>query len=130
MLRILITRQSRYPIDTKMLKKRIAGLLSEQGVSSAQMGIALVGERKMKELAKRHLGEKDGRHEVLSFPFIGEDVQTGFPVHPEGVLQLGEVVICYPVARKIAIRRNRMMDDVIGELAEHGTLHLLGKHHE
>lgn len=129
MFRIFVTRQSRYPVDTKMLKKRVEALLSEQGVSSADMGIALVGERKMKGLAKRHLGEKNSGHEVLSFPFIREDVQTDFPVHPEGILQLGEVVICYPAARKIAIRRNRMMDDVIGELAEHGTLHLLGKHH-
>ncbi|MBI2007591.1 MAG: rRNA maturation RNAse YbeY, partial [Candidatus Blackburnbacteria bacterium] len=53
-----------------------------------------------------------------------------FPEHPEGLLQLGEVVVCYPYARKIAIRRSRMMDDVLGELVEHGILHLLGKHHE
>lgn len=130
MFRIFVTRQSRYPIDTKMLKKRVTDLLSEQSVSSAQMSIALIGERKMKELAKKHLGEKNSGHEVLSFPFVREDIRTDFPVHPEGILQLGEVVICYPEARKIAIRRNKMMDDVIGELAEHGTLHLLGKHHE
>lgn len=130
MLRILITRQSRYPIDTKALKKRVAGLLSDNNVSDAEVSIALVGERKIKELAKRHLGEKDQLHEVLSFPFTGDDVKTDFPQHPEGLLQLGEVVVCYPYARKIAIRRNRMMDDVVGELAEHGVLHLLGKHHE
>lgn len=130
MFRILITRQSRYPIDTKALKKRVARVLSDNNVSDAEISIALVGERKMKELAKRHLGEKDQLHEVLSFPFIGDDVKTDFPQHPGGLLQLGEVVVCYPTARRIAIRRNRMMDDVIGELAEHGTLHLLGKHHD
>lgn len=130
MLRILITRQSRYPVDTKALKKRVVGLLSENNVSDAEVSIALVGERKMKELARRHLSEKGELHEVLSFPFMGDDVKTDFPQHPEGLLQLGEVVVCYPYARKIAIRRNRMMDEVIGELVEHGVLHLLGKHHE
>lgn len=130
MLRILITRQSRYPADTKMLKTKVLSVLKEHGVTSAEVSVALVGERKMKELARKHLGEKDGLHEVLSFPFIRNDVKTDFPEHPEGLLQLGEVVVCYPYARKIAIRRSRMMDDVIGELAEHGILHLLGKHHE
>lgn len=130
MLRIFITRQSRYPANTKALKTKVLGVLKEHGVQDAEVSIALVGERKIKELAKRHLGEKNGLHEVLSFPFIGDDVRTDFPVHPEGLLQLGEVVVCYPYARKIAIRRNKMMDDVLGELTEHGVLHLLGKHHE
>lgn len=129
MLRIFVTRQSRYPANTKTLKTKVLGVLKEHGVQDAEVSIALVGERKMRELAKRHLGEKGQLHEVLSFPFIGDDVKTGFPQHPRGLLQLGEVVVCYPYARKIAIRRSRMMDDVIGELVEHGILHLLGKHH-
>lgn len=129
MFRILITRQSRYPVDSKSLKKRVTEVLQQNGVSNAEVSIAMVGERKMKELSKTHLGEENGKHEVLSFPFIRDDVKAS-PGHPEGILQLGEIIICYPEARKIAIRRNRLMDDLIGELAEHGTLHLLGKHHE
>lgn len=130
MFRIFITRQSRYPANTKTLKTKVLGVLKEHGVQDAEVSIALVGERKMKDLAKKHLDEKDQLHEVLSFPFMGDDVKTDFPEHPEGLLQLGEVVVCYPYARKIAIRRNKMMDDVLGELTEHGVLHLLGKHHE
>lgn len=122
MLRIFITRQSRYPADTKMLKKRIRDMLGERGVQDAQVSVALVGVRKMKELSKRFL-EEENVHEVLSFP--GGEF---FPA--ANTLSLGDVVICYPEARRIAAKRNRMVDDVIGELAEHGMLHLLGIHHE
>lgn len=129
MLRILITRQSRYPIDAKAIKAQVENLLKEKGMTNAEMSIALVGERKMKELARKHLGEKNTLHEVLSFPFTQGKADTDFPESPEGFLQLGEVVVCYPEARRIAIKRNKLMDEIVGDLAEHGTLHLLGIHH-
>lgn len=133
MLRVFVARQTRYPADVKTLKERVRGVLVERNVGDADVSIALVGERKMRELSAKYLNEskKDHLHEVLSFPF-SEDSGTklGFTT-PQGVnLQLGDIVICYPEARKIAIKRNRMMDDVLSELAEHGTLHLLGIHHE
>lgn len=131
MLRIYITRQSRYPANIKALKERVRRVLIDNNVVDATVNIALVGERKIRYLAQKYLGEneRDSAHEVLSFPAAevrggGEFVQSG-----DG-LDLGDIVVCYPEARKIAIRKNRLMDDVLGELAEHGTLHLLGIHHE
>ncbi|MBI2268643.1 MAG: rRNA maturation RNase YbeY [Candidatus Blackburnbacteria bacterium] len=128
MLRIFITRQSRYPLDTKALKHKIEDVLSLRGVKDAEVSIALVGERKMRELGQKYLKENksDPVHEVLSFS-ASED---GEFVVPPDKLPLGDVVICYPEARKIAIKKNKMMDDVLGELAEHGVMHLLGIHHE
>lgn len=134
MLRILITSQSRYPIDAKALKNRVKNLLIERGVTDAEVSVALVGTRKMKDLAKKYLGESENSpiHEVLSFPNVSIDSLSSveFVLPERARLQLGDVIICYPEARKIAIKRNRMMDDVIGELGEHGTLHLLGIHHD
>lgn len=128
MLKVLITRQSRYPTDVRELRERVKTTLTEHSVEQAEVSVALVGERKMRELAQRYLGEglKHPVHEVLSFPSSGE---VAFPDSGK-LTQLGDIVICYPEARKIAIKRNRMMDDVIGELAEHATLHLLGIHHD
>jgi len=91
------------------------------------VSIALVGERKMRELGKKYMKDEI-LHEVLSFP--AQDAGSKFVQAPEGPLTLGDIAICYPEARKIAIKRNKMMDDVISELAEHGTLHLLGIHHD
>ena len=108
--------------------------MKEHAVTDAVVSIILVGSRKMKLFGKQYLHE-DGAspvHEVLSFPVSDparSEFRNGF-VAQEGLLELGDIFICYPEARKIAIKKNRMMDDVVGELAEHGTLHLLGIHHD
>lgn len=138
MLRIYFTSQSRYPANSRDLKKRITRILNENGVTEAELTINLVGERKMRDLAEKYLHETEENetHEVLSFP--ASDVNASFIkgvnikgfAPPDDILNLGDIVICYPQVRKIAIRYKRMMDDVLGELAEHGTLHLLGLHHE
>lgn len=131
MLRIYITRQSRYPADIKALKERVRRVLVDNNVTDAVCNIALVGERKIRDLAQKYLGEteKDPAHEVLSF--LSSETRGGesFVLY-QGALDLGDIAICYPEVRKIAIKKNRLMDDVLGELAEHGTLHLLGIHHE
>ncbi|MBI2590840.1 MAG: rRNA maturation RNase YbeY [Candidatus Blackburnbacteria bacterium] len=129
MISIFITRQSRYPANTKALKKSVSELLSNHGVTEAEVSIALVGERKMRELGEKFLneGQADETHEVLSFP--ASEAKGEFPKN-ENDRSLGDIVICYPEVRKIAIKKNRLMDEVICELAEHGTLHLLGIHHK
>lgn len=136
MLRIVITRQSRYPADTKAIKNRVRQTLVDNNVSEGLISVTLVGERKMKSLGMTFLNEteNDPIHEVLSFPYHERAVDdSGEPINfVEGqeTTNLGDVIICYPEARKIAMKRNRMVDDVLSELAEHGTLHLLGIHHE
>jgi|SRR3989344_8529245 len=129
MIKIYVARQSRYPADTKNLKTRVKKTLQENNVRDAQVNVILVGERKMRDLAKQYLKEDDRYplHEVLSFPTSqtkGDFVQTG------NILDLGDIFVCYPEARNIAMKRNRMVDDVLGELVEHSTLHLLGIHHD
>jgi len=131
MLRVYITRQSRYPADIKAVKEKVRRVLVDNNVTDATLNVALVGERKIRDLAQKYLREteKDPAHEVLSFPAVGTKRSVDFK-RPEGALDLGDIAICYPEARKIAIKKNRLMDDVLGELAEHGTYHLLGIHHE
>lgn len=128
MISVFITRQSRYPADTKTLKKKLSEFFVNYGVEEIEVFVALVGERKMRELGKKFLNETeaDSTHEVLSFPTSGAKVE--FP-KSQDYKSLGDIVICYPEVRKIAIKKNRLMDEVIQELAEHGALHLLGIHH-
>jgi rRNA maturation RNase YbeY len=129
MYRILITRQSRYPANTKKIKDAVKETLREHNVQNAEVSIALVGERKIRELSKTYLGEDDRYplHEVLSFP--AAEVKGEF-VENSDLPHLGEILVCYPEARKMAMKRNRFVDDVIIELAQHSVLHLLGIHHE
>lgn len=130
MNKVFVTSQSRYPANNKELKHHLRRFLTEKGVRDADLSIAFVGERKIKDLAKTYLGEEDSVHEVLSFPSLESRPNSRFVMAQEARLQLGDVVICYPEARKIAMKENRMVDVVLQELAEHGALHLLGIHHD
>lgn len=115
--------ESRYSFDRKKVREALEKLLLEQGVTGdAELTVSVVGERKMKTLHKKYL-ETDETTDVISFPL--EDV-----VMPDGKLILGDIVICYPVAVEQARAENRMVDDEISFLAQHGCLHLLGIHHE
>ncbi|MDO8599843.1 MAG: rRNA maturation RNase YbeY [bacterium] len=138
MLRVYVTSQTRYPVNTLDIKNRVRRALTENGITDAYLTINIVGERRMRSFGTLFLqeGKDDQTHEVLSFP--ANDPNTVFPKgvnfknfnDPEDSLNLGDIAICYPEARKIAIRYKRMMDQVVGELAEHAVLHLLGKHHK
>lgn len=129
MIKILISRQSRYPANTREIKKRIVKILTTDGVSAGVVSLSFVGKRKIIDLAKKYLGEENTVHEILTFPYTDPSKASDGFVIQDDVLQLGDIVICYPEARRIAQKRNRMVDDVLFELAEHGTMHLLGKHH-
>lgn len=112
-----------YKVDRKRIRQGLEDLLSGMGVSTnVEMSLVVVGERKMRELHKKYLGS-DEVTDVISFP-----LEEG--VFPDGVLRLGDIVICYPVAVKQAAEKNLMVDDEIWFLAEHGCRHLLGIHHE
>ncbi len=118
-----ITSDSRYKFDRKNVRDRVEKILAEHGVAGdAWVGVMIAGERKMRELHKKYL-ETDETTDVLSFPLEGVN-------YPDEVLRLGDVVVCYPVAIRQARENNRMVDDEIGFLVEHGCLHLLGIHHE
>lgn len=128
MYRILVTRQSRYPANSKKLKEAVKEVLKEHNIDSAEVSIALVGERKIRELSKLYLGEDERYplHEVLSFP--AKEVKGEF-IEISKLPHLGEIIICYPEARKMAMKRNKFVDDMLVELAQHSALHLVGIHH-
>jgi rRNA maturation RNase YbeY len=125
-LSVLIFVESRYKVNRKRIKAAVAGLLGEQGINSpVEVSIAIVGDRKMRELSRRYKGEDKTRN-VLSFSLTeGEKIEI-----PAGVLRLGDIVISYPVVITEASRDEVLVDDKIDELVTHGLTHLLGTHHE
>jgi rRNA maturation RNase YbeY len=128
MIKVNVVKQSNYPVSTPKLKKRLAQFIEKRGiVSDAQIEISIVGEKRMKDLAKIYLNENNSIHNVLSFT---ADEVKDFIYPPNGVLYLGEVIVCYPKAFEEAKEENKMIDEKVYELVEHGTQHLLGEHHE
>ena len=128
MIKVNITKQSNYPIKNAAIKKKLAKFFSDHGiVSDAEVSVAIVGEKKMTEIGKKFL--KDGKlHNVLSF--VPEEEKTGFVYPPGTPINLGEIVVCYPLVVKEAIKENVLIDERIYELIGHAGLHLMGIHHK
>ncbi len=125
-LKVEITADSRYKFDRKRIREGVRKLLEEKGLSGKVIiSVAVVGERKMKDLKKSYLVE-EGITDVLSFCQL-EDEEM--PDKEESLL-LGDVVVCYPQAKRQAVSFKKLLDDEIEFLVLHGVLHLLGIHHD
>ncbi len=128
MIKVLVKKQSNYPVSTPIIKKKVSNFFKKNGiVSDSEVSVAIVGYKKMLDLSKKYL--KDNKsHNVLSFS--KEELDKNFKYPPNGKIQLGEIVVCYPVAVEEAKKEGKIIDDKIQELLEHGALHLLGIHHK
>lgn len=129
MIKVNFQKKSNYAASTVKIKKALAEFLANKGiVSDAVVNVTLVGETEMKALGKKYLGEAGKpAHNVLSF--TESEVKDAFVYPPSKVLQLGEIVVCYPVAVTEAAADGTLTDDKIIGLVTHGALHLLGIHH-
>ncbi|MCX6782952.1 MAG: rRNA maturation RNase YbeY [Candidatus Levybacteria bacterium] len=124
-IEVLLFVESRYKVDRKRIKKAVQVTCKEQGIiSSAEISIAIVGDRKMQALNKKYRNI-DKTTNVLSF-----SINEGSPtIMPTDKLRLGDVVLSYPQVIRDAARDDVLVDEKVEELVIHGTLHLLGVHH-
>jgi len=122
MILTLISSESRYPVSRSKIKAKIEEILKHHKVNGVEVSVLVVGERKIRQLNKQ-FRQTDEPTDVLSFPL--EE-----PRDKKGILRLGDIVISYPHAQRYAREENKMVDEVILELAEHGLLHLLGFNHQ
>jgi len=122
---VLIFVESRYKVNRKKIRAAISGMLEKERITtSVEISVAIVGERKMKELSKKYKGDNKLRN-VLSFP-----LSEGMSSNPPGdKLRLGDIVISYPKVIEEAARDEVLVDDKVNELIIHGMGHLLGLHH-
>ena len=125
-LRVLIFVESRYKVNRKRIKTALSNFLTEQRINSpVEVSVAIVGDRKMRQLSKKYKGEDKTRN-ILSFSLSeAEKIEV-----PPGVMRLGDIIISYPVVITEAARDEVLVDDKIDELVVHGLMHLLGLHHE
>jgi len=125
-LKVLIFVESRCKVNRKRIRTALANLLDQQRVNSpVEVSVAIVGDRKMRELSRKYKGEDKTRN-ILSFSQSeGEKMAT-----PAGILRVGDIVISYPVVLLEAARDEVLVDDKVDELVTHGMTHLLGVHHE
>lgn len=116
-MKIDIKKDPRYPIDIKKVRQIAKEILKESDVSGdVELSLNFVGKRKAKKLNQQYRN-KDYIPGVLSFPMQEQS--------PDGKLQLGDVMVCYPEARAEARKRERLVIEIIREWLEHGIDNLL-----
>jgi probable rRNA maturation factor len=123
---VLIFVESRYKVSRKRIKKVIERAIAKNEVAGpVEISVAVVGDRKMRQLSKQYKGEDKTRN-ILSFSQTEGDGMT----MPSDALRLGDIVLSYPQVINDAVRDEMLVDDKVDELVEHGLMHLLGLHHE
>ena len=116
----------RVTIDQARLDRMARAVLSEVGEASAELGILLVGDQRMRVLNRRYRG-KDRTTDVLAFAMREAVTPHASRLMPN---MLGDVVISVPTAWRQAKETGRTLDEELAWLLVHGILHLCGYDHE
>jgi probable rRNA maturation factor len=95
-------------------------LESESIGEGAELSVLFVTSDHIQRLNARFASENHAT-DVLAFPMMEDD---------EGLLLLGDVVICPQVAQVNATQMGHSLDAEVDALLVHGTLHLLGYDHQ
>jgi probable rRNA maturation factor len=127
---VLFQTESHFPVNRDLVRQTIISALNGKVKRNTEVSVSIVGNRKMRKL-NREYRSVDAPTDVLSFP-LNESLSSssaGFVDPPDKVLRLGDIIISYPMAVVEAGEQDKMVDDMITELALHGLDHLLGIHH-
>jgi probable rRNA maturation factor len=114
-------------LDADWLSGIARRALGAEGVEEdAEMGLVIATDERVQELNKTYRG-KDTTSDVLSFPFSEDsEGECSFPAAPDGIRQLGEVILSYPQAQRQAAEHGHSIKREAAILIIHGALHLLG----
>lgn len=115
-------------------------LIAERVAEEVEMNVMFVDEKTIADLNQRFLN-KIGPTDVLSFPIDGGERESGRSPDAggtgpggvddvdDGVMLLGDVVVCPSVAMRNAPDHAGTYEDELALLVVHGALHLLGMDH-
>jgi len=104
MIDVKIAKQSNYPISAVKVKSFLRKFFIEHGiVSDSEVIVSFVNEKEMQILAKKYY--KDTKlHNVFSF------VNSESMKFPSDKINLGEIVVCFPVVVKEASMENKLIE--------------------
>lgn len=136
MINIIVSSDPRYDVDKTAIKMAVAAVLQRYKIGGkVELGINIIGDRKMHELNRKYRGI-DSTTDILSFALEDHNLTSlqhipriGFVSSPDKWLRLGDIVISYPQALEDASMDGISVDEEMRILVEHGVNHLLGMHH-
>lgn len=118
---IVRTRLRRFRLKRIAFARLAQELLDRLGQAQAEVGVELVGDRRMRQLNWMYRA-KPTITDVLAFPMReGPGPRTSL---------LGDVVISLPEAARRARKSKSSLDVEVAVLLIHGVLHLCGYDHE
>lgn len=128
MIKVLVSGDKTFAVNINYAGKVIRESLARlKCPDNAEISVSFVDRAKMSKITRRYLKDKK-THEIISFPLTVDDPSCRFPV-PDNVVRLGEIVISYPEAVKLARLHRRPISQEINFLLDHGCRHLMGHHH-
>src|SRR5579884_3785414 len=136
MVNVIISSDSRYPINKLAIQSTVTQVLQQHKISGKiEIGINIVGSRKIHEYNKKYRGI-DSPTDILTFAL--EDATSslqhipriGFVASPDNVLRLGDILLSYPQVVEDASLDGVSVEEEMRILIEHGMKHLLGIHHD
>ncbi|MCY4149921.1 MAG: rRNA maturation RNase YbeY [Gammaproteobacteria bacterium] len=107
--------------DKPQIQATVNAVLAKVGMPQAELAVRVVGETEILDLNQRYRN-KESTTNVLSFPF---DRLQGIEEN-----YVGDVVICYPVAKAEAAGQRVEFASHFSHLLVHGVLHLFGYDHQ
>ena len=126
MIAINIIADAKFPFDRTQLREHLTQVLAKFRLTDKiEVDVQVVGKRKMSELHRVYM-KLEGPTDVLSFPLNDSADDRPFISSPDGILRLGDIVVCYPVAVEEALEKQCKVDEQIKFLAENGLMHFLG----
>ena len=129
MIKINVSKQTNYPISGVKVRRFLQKFFKDNGiVSDAECHVSFVGEAKMKEIGNKYYKKDSNIHNVFSF--VESEIKDWKDPKVGKIMQLGEIVVCFPVALKEAKIENKLIEEKVLELVGHSGLHLLGIHHK
>lgn len=106
-------------VEPERIRRAVRAVIDAEGArDDAEVSIVIVDDDEMTRMHAAYRDER-GTTDVLSFPFEA-------PAVAEESAYLGDVVICYPQAKRQAEEEGHAPHDELDLLTVHGMLHLLG----
>ena len=129
MIKVVISKQSNYPISSVKVKNTLTNFLIGKGiVSDSVVFVSFVSKEEMKKIGKTYYKKDDRIHNVFSF--VESEVKNKNFKVPNEMINLGEIIVCFPVAVEEAAKEGVLIEAKVLELVEHSALHLMGIHHK
>lgn len=115
-------------INKSFLEKVIQKALREKGIrKKVEIGLVFVGDGRIRALNKKYR-KVDRVTDVLAFPhqpLSTFNKKNKFVSPPDKISYLGEIIICYPQAKRQAQERGYSIKRELTALVVHGIFNLL-----